>query len=331
MRGNMKIRDSVFGSRSERELYSSLESRWANMFNLYPSLPFTSIIDIGGAKVRDGEKQYLFKTSVDFTLCEKETDKPIMSIEFDGLGHGYSHEGKYVQVTQSEDSFRKLKFDLKLRLAQRVSYPYIVISFDEADPFTEDLELTIVDGLIGRVLARKRFDELMKERRSELEGPESEDFARMKQMYEEFSKEEYTYDDYVQNWVTGLEVEAELESDPIASQATILEGELVKKGIFTGMTSEYLEDPPAPALRDSSDVETLKKRIEALQSPSTKIGCQVSLKVKGLSKEVRSRIFVRNFGLGISLSLAQNIATLLAAKKALVSWLCLSEGKTESS
>lgn len=327
----MKIRDSVFGSPKEREFYGILKSRWADKFNLYPSLPFASIIDIKDMGLTEGARSYLLKTSLDFTLCEKEADKPVLSIEFDGLGHGFSHDGKYIEFWPSKDPNRELKLSLKLRVAEKAGYPLIVVSFDETSPFSEDLELTIADGLIGRVLSRRRFEELINERRNELAGPGSEDFAWMKESYEKFSEREYTYDHYVQDWVVGLEVEAELESDPIAKQAAILEGKLVEEGIYAGKTITYLEEPPAPILKDFYDIETLKKRVQALKDPFTKIGCEVSFKIKGLPKEVSSKIFIRNFGLSSSLSLADNIATLLAAKKALVSWLSLSQSKNKLS
>lgn len=322
----MKIRDSVFGSPQERDFYSTLKSRWADKFNLYPSLPFTNIIDIQGADIKEGEKQYLFKTSVDLTLCGKETDKPITSIDFDGLGHGFSHEGKYIQVRQSKDPFRKLKFDLKLRVAQKTSYPYIIVSVEEAQPFSEDLELTIVDGLIGRILARKRFEELLKERKEELvrEGLEGFiDFVETKGMYEAHGQQ-YTYNDYLQDRIRCLEVMADFEYNPVSRQAWVLRDELIKLGIYEGEAGKYVEEPPAPILKDFFDVETLEKRIQALNDPFTKVGCEVSFKVKGLQEEVSSKVFIRNFG-SDSVLLAREIATLLAAKKALVSWLSLSQ------
>jgi hypothetical protein len=322
----MKIRDSVFGSPPERDLYGTLRSRWAGRFNLYPSLPFTNIIDIQGADIKEGEKQYLFKTSVDVTLCGKETDEPIMSIDFDGLGHGFSHEGKYVQVRQSKDPFRKLKFDLKLRVTQKTSYPYVIVSLEETHPFSEDLELTIVDGIIGRILARKRFRELLKERGDELGCVGSErfmDFVERKNIYEAHGQQ-YTNNDYVQEQISSLESMADSEYNPISRQAWVLTTELMKRGIYEGEAVKFIEEPPAPVLRDISDLETLEKRIQALDDPFTKVGCEVSFKVKGLPKEISSRVLVRNLGSDF-VSLPMEIARLLAAKKALVSWLTLSQ------
>ncbi len=43
------IRKSVFGSRGEKELFTSLHSQWGSKIDLYPSLPLTQIIDVESA------------------------------------------------------------------------------------------------------------------------------------------------------------------------------------------------------------------------------------------------------------------------------------------
>jgi hypothetical protein len=51
----MRIREKVFGSASERELYKALHSTWSGDFNLWPSLPFLSLIDLDGDEVSPSE------------------------------------------------------------------------------------------------------------------------------------------------------------------------------------------------------------------------------------------------------------------------------------
>lgn len=321
----MKIRKSVFGSESERRVYKALESRWAERFDLFPSLPFTNIVDITNANVTNEERSFLHKTSVDFTLCEKETNRPILSIDFDGLGHGFSHDGQYIEIWPSWDPYRKLKFDLKLRLTLEVGYPYFVVSYDECEILDKDLAMAVVDGLISRTLSHKRFRELLEERRPELETPLArEDYRKLKEVYEKHTHRDYTWEHYVQDWVVGLEVEADFENDPIFRAATMLEGELARSGNFDSMIVKPLAEPPAPQLKDLFDVEGFKKRIEALSSPETKLGCEVTIKLKSPAKEVSAKVLVRNFGLD-SYTIAENIATYLAARKAVV--VAATEGK----
>ena len=55
-----------------------------------------------------------FKTNVDYVLCTKE-GRPLLAIDFDGLGRGFDRYGTYVNVVETDDKYRKLKFDLKLK------------------------------------------------------------------------------------------------------------------------------------------------------------------------------------------------------------------------
>ena len=71
------------------------------------------------------------KTSIDYTLCTKD-GQPILSIEFDGLGEGFSRQGEYHQQTATVDPYRKLKMDFKLRIARNEAYPFFVVSFEES-------------------------------------------------------------------------------------------------------------------------------------------------------------------------------------------------------
>jgi len=67
----MPARESIFGSGSERELFTTINSRWADRFAVYPSLPFATLIDLGGMDLKHSEREFLLKTNVDYTLCTK--------------------------------------------------------------------------------------------------------------------------------------------------------------------------------------------------------------------------------------------------------------------
>ena len=320
----MKIRDTVFGSQSEFNIYEALKRQWKD-YDIYPNLPFLNIIETGEAdvkarKLNEKEWDFLKETTIDFTLCERSTHKPLLSIEFDGLGHGFSHFPQfqypdYVQTLPTKDRYRKLKLDLKLRLCWKLLYPYFVVSYEEAYPFEEELGFTIVDGIIGHMLSRKRFEELLYERKADLEEEPYENYERMKKFHEHASGKEYTYNDYIQDWAAGLEVEADIESDPIYREFAIIQGKLWEQGILKGKGWTPLEQPPAPSPKDQFDVETIEKRVKALQSPFTKIGCEVSFVTNTSLGEVKARVFVRNIEWGLSSIISKNIAELLAVKK----------------
>lgn len=304
----MKIRQSVFGSRSERFLYKALKTRWGKRFNLFPSLPFPNIIDIEAGEVTEKEWQFLLKTSVDFTLCEKEGDKPLLSIEFDGLGHGFSRKGKYIQFVPTEDAYRKLKLDLKLRIAWEVGYPFFVVSYEESLPFGWEMDLTIVDGIIGRVLARRHFLEVM----NEMSQEELEEHIKiLASIYPEGSRDR---DGYIQDIVVGEEVQAELLWDPIAKEASKLQEQLLQRHVIKSWSYRFVEEPPVPIPPDFFDTEALKKRIEAINY-AVRVGCVYSIATS--FGEVEKTAWVRNIeGFGVSpLTISENIAELLALKE----------------
>jgi len=45
--------------------------------------------------LKEKENNYLLKTNLDYTLCKG--DRPLLSIEFNGVSLGFSRYGEYVQ------------------------------------------------------------------------------------------------------------------------------------------------------------------------------------------------------------------------------------------
>src|SRR6266478_3223393 len=120
----MKLRSSVFDSKSEAEVFRSLSSRWSPKLALYPSIPFPKIIEVSNEELKPSERDFFYKTNIDYTFCVRG-GRPILSIEFDGIGGGYSKNEVYVPVRTTVDPYRKLKLDFKLRLARKVNYPFV--------------------------------------------------------------------------------------------------------------------------------------------------------------------------------------------------------------
>ena len=92
----MNPKATVFGSKIEKSAFASVQSQWSDRFNIYLSLPFSNIIDFVDGTLQPKEQEPLLKTSVDFTLANKQNDKPILSVEFDGIGCGFDKDGVYV-------------------------------------------------------------------------------------------------------------------------------------------------------------------------------------------------------------------------------------------
>lgn len=300
----MRLKKSVFGSRSEHYLFTSLQSRWSKNFDVWPSLPFSSIVAIEETEtpLSAKERNFFFKTSVDYTLCTKR-GAPILSIEFDGLGAGYSRQGEYIQVENSTDPYRKLKLDLKLRISKEIGYPFYIISFEESKALSQDLSHTIVDGIIGQVLAKREFHKKMKtlydENRQAIE-----------------SLPACAQREYIQDLVLDAETIAELRWDPIADLASKYQFEATEKGITKGFKTEFLNDPPLADGDPFEDISVLKRNIDAMKN-AVRVGCRIIIDTPKIA--IIETVWIRNFedGLISPLHIASNIAEMLAFKKAI--------------
>lgn len=297
----LSVRKTIFGSHNERELFASIKSCWSEHgFVLYPSLPFASIFDITKIKVTPEEKNFLFKTSVDYTLCT-EAGRPVVSVEFDGICHGFSRRGRYVALRPPprDDPRRSWKLDVKLRVAAEADYPLLVVSYHEKNPLSQDVHLTILDGMIGRVLAKREFG------------------RRLQTFVDELPSE--VTDEQVQDLALGLEIEVDLHWNPIARAAAEKSMELFDRRISSSHRVTYL-DPPgipdAPLFGEPGFAEAIEARVNALQQAAW-VGCRYSYTTN--VGDVSEEAWVRNVEhAGVSpLGLAEDIAGLLAAISAL--------------
>src|ERR1043166_5671135 len=63
---------------------------------------------------------------------------PLLAIEFDGLGHGFSRHGRYFQrVPTPRDKRRAWKLNLKARVANEAAFPFVILSYDEKEVLEE--------------------------------------------------------------------------------------------------------------------------------------------------------------------------------------------------
>jgi hypothetical protein len=154
----VKIRATVFDSKAEEDVFRRLQSRWSSELVLYPSLPLAKVICLGEDDLLPAnEERFFYQTNVDYTFCTPE-GRPLFSVEFDGLGGGFSKAGTYIPHRRTQDRNRQWKLDTKLQFAAAVRYPLMVVSFEEVRSF-DDESITILDGIIGQFMAHRKFDD----------------------------------------------------------------------------------------------------------------------------------------------------------------------------
>ena len=300
----MKIKNTIFASKPEEKVFRSLESRWSPQFRLWPSLPLSTLFKLEDNDVTEKERQYFYSTSIDYTLCDSG-NTPLLSIEFDGIGGGFSNNGIYLPGDGYVNSMRKVKLDFKLKCAAEVGFPLFVVSYEEIESLDQDDTLMILDGIIGQVLAKKEFFRKI----NDLNDYYHDKFAEASSLEEYELKQEV-----IQDLATSCEVEAELTMDPIARKAADY-GELCH-GLGVGSYSmRNLSDPALPDFNGIDDIEGLKARIEAMKH-TVREGCQITIEMPG--QKIEKTVWVRNFeSYGVSASsIARNIAEYLGFKKA---------------
>jgi hypothetical protein len=149
----------------EQQLFTSINSRWSDRFDVYPSLPFASVIDFSDEALAPSERTFLLNKPGLHPVHEAWSTNAWSTTpqhRVDGLSHGFSRLGEYVGLrpAPSNDPRRHEKLDLKVRAVTKAGYPLVVVSYEEKNPIGKGLHLTIVDGIIGQVLADREYREL---------------------------------------------------------------------------------------------------------------------------------------------------------------------------
>jgi hypothetical protein len=279
-------------------LYRTLSFAWPQRISLYHNLPFLNVIDVSGARIDEVERNFLYKTSLDFTACDRETDRPILSVEFDGLGHGYSRDGGYDGLIPSQrDPYRSEKFNLKLRLARELCYPLFIVSYDEVAPLSNTTRETVTHSIIGRTVAHLQMDDVVQER-----------YAQMKQSLDTLP--ESVRDEALGDLVTDTDFELSLDWNPLARAEARLSYEAHLTGNVRSEMHEYLCDPPLPQGDPLRNLDVLKARIDAF-TQARRLGSRVTVELKTGEPIVREA-WVRNISGVWAGGIADDVAAILA-------------------
>jgi Protein of unknown function (DUF2726) len=154
---------SIFDSESEKRLYRKLKSRWSKYVEVYPQIPVRNVIgyhEIKSLDIPEEAKDYLLNTAFDFVVCELQTAIPILAIEFDGIGGGFSQDEHYISnVVPLNDPYRKLKMERKMEACTSSMVPLVVLSFTECGYINRRSDmLMVIDAIIGQALECKYYN-----------------------------------------------------------------------------------------------------------------------------------------------------------------------------
>lgn len=286
----MPARRHVFLTEQQRASFEALSRAWGGSHRIFYNLPFEAVFDLG--LVADANfRTALTSSSIPYTLCERD-GAPRLCVEFDELGEGISIGDSYESTLPTSAQHGRL-IRLKLAVARANGFPYVVVSSMYFNALSEQTESSILDGIIGEVLG----GQVVRERVASFSPAE---LNLSPEEFESLADAERT--ELVLDWVTGLEVEAELALNPIHRRTS----ELAARAGHPPHARMGLTRPEPPP------GASFEERLEALQH-ATHEGGRVWVG-DGPDGRVECDVWLSRFDLpGYSgLAIAQEIAYLCA-------------------
>ncbi|KAA6472417.1 DUF2726 domain-containing protein [Bacillus cereus] len=218
------IRNTIFDSRTESRIHRYLSRRWKDRVEIFPHIPVRDVINIESQGISEAEREsFLKKSNFDFVVTSIKDDeygKPLLVIEFDGIGGGFSIHGEYISIRDTEDPYRKLKMDCKIRICEEAGLPLIVLSWDETAEIVLHEPFSIIDGIIGKVLWHDEFNRLFYGYNEELELALNQANSREEQQ------------DIIDSFGAGCEIQAEINVNPIANKNSQLFAEIQNRKLI---------------------------------------------------------------------------------------------------
>jgi hypothetical protein len=289
----MGVRKYVFASRAERNSYEKLARTWGKSHEIQSNLPFLNVFCLDDLNLNSDDAERLKKTSIDFTLCDKEY-RPIMCVEFDGLYDGVNIGHQYFPSRETRGRWRDKIMNLKLLVARESGLPFFVVGAPQFQDLLPELKYTIVDGIVGDVLAHRAMQETFQS------GFDPEEHGYSKDEFEELPETEKG--ELIQDWATSVEVVSELSKNPVRRAAADLSYKLAITR--WGVDWKYFPEVHAEA----ATLERAKEMEAALW-----VGCEVTLHTEDFGA-LSETIMLPNFqtlGFGGGIHLSEAIAELV--------------------
>ena len=197
-----------------------------------------------------------------------------MDSTFKSLKHPATHNASSSSISSS-------------RIAKQNSFPYYIVGSEEFERIAKGIQLTVVDGMIGSVLAKIQFDEQAQATIDDLEG----EIADLRPDY---------LQDVIESRLVWLEANLYHRFSPILQETSKIRFELT-----AGQPGKWLWGSKFMSRPDQSDAK----------SPFNWIGCEFTIRDTPLGS-VSANAWVRNW---------ENYSVLIVQDTAeLVAWIKLS-------
>jgi hypothetical protein len=256
--------------------------------------------------MRPSQWQYFLKAAVDYAFVYPD-GRPLLAIEFDGVGGGFSHGREYVpsRLTQYQNRAWTIRF--KLRAAARAYFPLFVISGEEIAHLDEASSLAIVDGIVGQIFSSREERRLVEE----LLEQDGDLISRM---------EPAQADEHLQDLVLQAGVISDLEFDALAIAVAQERQRCMEQFGFGGggFHKPWLYDPPLPDFSGAPSDDQIYRRAQAMKT-ARRVGAHVGVAI-GDGRYIDATAWMRNIGQEHGLIpelVIEQVAELMAVRRAI--------------
>jgi hypothetical protein len=226
-------------------------------------------------------------------------EAPILCVEFDGLQDGYNVGQIYVPSPKSvpQNPWRQTITELKLKVAHCSLFPFFVVGTKHFEDISDEIRMTIVDGIIGEVLSsmetRKKFEE----------GFDPTEIGYTQEQFDKLPP--YDQHEIIQDWVISVEVESDFKNNPICVKRGELDNLLRVKSF--GYEHKFIPD--------IEDIEDVIERARGIDN-ATMIGANVTLHTDDFG-DVTGEVWLPRFRVPFysDFGLSQDIAAIFALSK----------------
>ena len=337
----MGINETIFGSKSEKKNYDKLVRQWGDKYCIYPSQLFLSVLNTQGISITLTQREfnYLKNTSIDYVLCDNQ-GKPLIGVDFDGMLEGFStgsdyHKSKsHPSLDEKKEKGRIDGFQLKLRIAHDSGFPLFIVGSKEFYNLSINVRLTLVDGIIGEVLAAKAFVENRSNCKLDIEdffgktGLSWNSYDEFISAYEDEDGEIIVEYDEVGKWIWRdwkcyLKREINLEVNPLEAKVKELRDSLAEFIISNKSDNTIILDRKGELIHDNIEAEYLRNHISfknVFYPSNSTLSSAVSVEVKcAIETEeygvIESTAKCPNFLPEITLSVLEKVAEIVALNK----------------
>lgn len=157
----MRVRSSILADDDGRR-YRRLNTAFGESFPVFPNVPIDRVVHLDGstdAGFNLTEQVLIEDATFCYVVCDQE-HRPLVVIDCDTQGYGFNEHGRYVPLHPISE-VEAAVLATKAKVMRSLSMPYVIVGPECFDHVADGISLSIVEGLVGQILASQEFTRAM--------------------------------------------------------------------------------------------------------------------------------------------------------------------------